>query len=206
MNAVSKPSYKHLSVLRKALSKAHTGDIIFETNDERGKISVTVGDLINDQNTVHELEKLLSQPIVNCELISERIEESVNQVDAPAALTDVLNRIHWNTETLHQLRETFAKLPPINVRMTPLHKYGYNDGLTYLMLYQESLIHENFTAVNFFNNCPQYTTLEQQVKVLLLGYCLGLINPDRPKKKSSSPIQQKRANVASRILNKIRGM
>ncbi|MDQ6973403.1 MAG: hypothetical protein Q9M10_00850, partial [Mariprofundaceae bacterium] len=205
-----KSSFKHLGVLRKALSKAHTGEIVYQTTgDEEGQINVTIGDLINDEATTHALEKLLTESIADCELITERIDEELERFAPPVVLTRVMNDIHWNAETLEELKKTFAKLPPIDVKMVPLHRYGYSDGLTYLMLYQESLKDEHFTTVKFFNERPAYTTLEQQIKVLVLGYCLGLINPqvsEQVKKKSKKAATNRRMSMASRILDKIRGM
>ncbi|MDQ6994083.1 MAG: hypothetical protein Q9M18_00625 [Mariprofundaceae bacterium] len=201
-------SFKHLGVLRKALSKAHTGEIIYKTErEEDGQIIVTTGDLINDDETLHALEKLLTESIANCELITERIDEELENSTPPMVLTRAMNDIHWDAETLEELKKTFAKLPPIDVKMMPLHRYGYSDGLTYLMLYQESLKDEHFTTVKFFNECPAYTTLEQQIKVLVLGYCLGLINPQVSLKgKTKGAASSRRMSMASRILDKIRGM
>lgn len=209
----TEPSFKHLGVLRKALSQAHTGEIVYKTNgEEEGQIHVTVGDLINDEATVKALKKLLTKSIANCELITERIEEKLESLAPPVVLTRVMNDIHWEAETLEQLKETFSKLPPIDVKMIPLHRYGYSDGLTYLMLYQEALKDEHFTTVKFFNECPSYTSLEQQIKVLVLGYCLGLITPHvathsaKKEKKGKGKKRMRRTNIASRILDKIRGM
>ncbi|MDQ6991474.1 MAG: hypothetical protein Q9M11_07050 [Mariprofundaceae bacterium] len=205
-----KSSFKHLGVLRKALSKAHTGEIIYKTaGAEDGQINVTTGDLINDDETLHALEKLLTESIANCELITERIDEELEKSTPPMVLIRAMNDIHWDAEKLAELKKTFAKLPPIDVTMMPLHRYGYSDGLTYLMLYQESLKDEHFTTVKFFNECPAYITLEQQIKVLVLGYCLGLINPQssaKAKPKSKDAALSRRMSMASRILNKIRGM
>ncbi|MDQ7058834.1 MAG: hypothetical protein Q9N62_10615 [Ghiorsea sp.] len=203
-----KKSFKQLSILRKALSNAHTGEIIFETeNDKAGKIVITVGDLINDEKTVLELKKLLSEAVSSCELITERIAKDMNEVAPPEAFMEVMNQIQWHPDTLNALRETFTKLPPVNVRMVPLHRYGYNDGLTYLMLHHESLREEKFTPKSFLDNESKLTTLEQKIKALVLGYCLGLITPEKTKPISSTQKKtSKRANIANRILNKIRGI
>jgi len=206
----TEPTFKHLGVLRKALSQAHTGEIIYQTvGEEDGQINVTIGDLINDEATIQALEKLLTESITNCELVTERIDEDLASLAPPVVLTRVMNDIHWEPETLEQLKNTFAKLPPIDVKMVPMHRYGYSDGLTYLMLYQESLKDEHFTTVKFFNERPAYTTLEQQIKVLVLGYCLGLINPQvsaKAKPQSKNVASNRRMSMASRILDKIRGM
>jgi len=203
-----KKTFKQLSILRKALSKAHTGEIIFETeNDKSGRISITVGDLINDEKTVLELKSLLSASVSSCELISECMAKEMNELAPPAAFMEVMNQIHWHPNTLNALHDIFTKLPPMNVRMAPLHRYGYNDGLTYLMLHHESLREENFTPKTFLNNENKLTTLEQKIKALVLGYCLGLMTPEKIKSKTvNSKKVSKRANIANRILKKIRGI
>jgi len=205
------PSFKHLSVLRKALSQAHTGEIVYKTRDEKlGQLTVTIGDLINDEETTMALEQLLTESIENCELISERVDEKMKDLIPPAAMIKVLNDIKWKPKTLEALKATFSKLPPINVKMMPLHRYGYSDGLTYLMLYQEHLKDKSFTTVKFFNNRPAFTTLEQQIKVLVLGYCLGLINPKVAAKAQPALLENsegaRRVSFANRILDKIRGL
>jgi len=201
-----KKSFKHLKILRKALSNAYTGCIVYETSfAEKGNIQITVGDIIDDAAVLKQLEELLTQDISSCELISEKIAGSLKDISPPIALSKVLNGIRWSPDTLAALKESFSNLPPIKVKMVPMHRYAYNDGLTYLMLYQESLKKESFTADDFFQKQEQHTSLEQQIKVLVLGYCLGLITPDNPTpKKKKSDKKSSRHNIAARILKKIR--
>jgi len=206
-----KKSFKHLKVLRKALAGAYTGCIAYETEfSKKGKIQVTVGDMLDDISTVEQLEALLTQDVSNCELISEGIEKSLKETSPPIVFSKVMNGIQWCPDTLESLRESFCKLPPISVKMIPMHRYAYNDGLTYLMLYQESLKKDGFTAEDFFKSRRHYTSLEQQIKVLVLGYCLGLINIDDKADKLAKQGGDKNAirgyNVATRILQKIRGI
>jgi len=209
MSETQKKSFKQLSILRKALSKAHTGEIVFETeNALSGKIVITIGDLVNDERTVLELKNLLTNSVDSCELISDCISHEINEIAPPEAFMEVMNQIHWHPDALKSLCDVFAKLPPMNVRMAPLHRHGYNDGLTYLMMHHESLRENHFTAKSFLDNESKLTTLEQKIKALVLGYCLGLITPEtsqstnQPAKKTAS----KKANIANRILNKIRGL
>jgi len=202
-------SFKHLSVLRKALSEGHTGEIVYQTvGEEEGQINVIIGDLTNGEKTVQALEKLLTEPIANCELIIEHIDQELESIAPPMVFTCMMNDIHWSPDVLQKLKKTFAKLPPIDVKIVPMHRYGYNDVLTYLMLYQQSLKDEEFTIVKFFNERPSYTTLEQQIKVLILVYCLGLINSktsSHVKPKADKLMNNHRIGIVNRILNKIRG-
>jgi len=205
-----KQSFKSLTVLRKALVQAHTGDILYETASSKGKkcIKVTVGDLLNDKETLGELEALLLEPVNDCELVSKNFEKSLGSATPPEALTAVLNDIKWHPDVLEKLKATFLKLPPIQVRMVPMYKYGYHDGLTYMSLYHQSVIKkEEFTVNDFLSEENNYTTVEQKIKVLVLGYCLGLINPSVKKAavKTNTP-KQRRSSIASRIIDKIRGM
>jgi len=161
----------------------------------------------DDVSTVEQLKALLTQNISCCKLIAEHIEENLNEISPPIVFNKVMNGIQWCPDTLEALRESFCNLPPIRVKMIPLHRYAYNDGLTYLMLYQESLKKEDFTAEDFFKSRHHYTSLEQQIKVLVLGYCLGLINIDNKEKlakQGGDKADMHRYNIASRILQKIR--
>ncbi|MBL1352383.1 MAG: hypothetical protein COA61_003460 [Zetaproteobacteria bacterium] len=219
-----KPSFKHLGILRQAISKAHTGNIRYETvENEEIKMNMLLGNLLSDSMTVNGLEKFLTFPCMDCKFSVECAEVNSDDVafDAdetlniqcagehsqeaapPIVLTRVLNGIHWEDEVLIQLKESFSQLPPVEVKMVPMHHYGYNDTLTYLTLYQTSLKNKDFTLAIFFDECPSYISLEQQVKVLVLGYCLDLIKP----KASAKKVQKKksrRLGIVNRILNKIR--
>jgi len=206
-----KESFKQLTILRKALSEKHTGKIIYERQGSTKKTSlcVTVGDLLNDEETLGILEDMLKEPVKGCKLKSSQFDKRLEAVTPPEVFSKVMNKIHWHPETLKVLKETFEKLPPIDVRMVSMHRYGYHDGLTYLSLYQASLKDEDFSPKKYLQNQNTFTTLEQQIKALVLGYCLGLIKPSKQKKvQFDSKNETKkglRSSMATRILEKIRG-
>jgi len=203
-------SFKQLTVLRKALTESHTGEIIYEREDGEGSsLHVTVGDLLDDKVTMCILEELLTSPVANCELKSEHFDKTLEDKVPPEVFSKVMNNIHWNQVTLNSLKKTFEKLPAIDVRMVPMHKYGYHDGLTYLSLYHESLKDKEFSPKKYLENQNAFTTLEQQMKALVLGYCLGLIKPSKAKATAADGGNQKpvsrRTSMAARILEKMRG-
>jgi len=203
-------SFKHLGVLRKALSKGHTGEIAYKTlGEEKGCIDVNAGDVISNEDNIQALEKLLTECIANCELVTKRIGKEMKSTPPSVILARVINDIHWSDETVERLKNSFVQLPPITVKMAPIYNYGYDDCLTYLMLFQESLKDENFTTEKFFSIRPEYASIEQKVKVLVLGYCLGLVNPKEPRKaqsKAKTTTGKRRLSMASRILRKIAGL
>ncbi|MDQ6952859.1 MAG: hypothetical protein Q9M15_04960 [Mariprofundaceae bacterium] len=220
-----KPSFKHLGILRQAISKAHTGNIRYETvENEEIKMNMLLGNLLSDSMTVNGLKNFLTFPCIGCKFTVECAEvnsddvafnvdntlniqcsgdDSQEAAAPPIVLTRVLNTIHWEDEVLIQLKESFSQLPPVDVKMVPMHHYGYNDTLTYLTLYQASLKDKGFTLANFFDERPSYISLEQQVKVLVLGYCLDLIKPKAATKKTQKK-NSRRLGIVNRILNKIR--
>jgi len=62
-----KPSFKHLGILRQAISKAHTGNIRYETvENEEIKMNMLLGNLLSDSMTVNGLEKFLTFPCMDC--------------------------------------------------------------------------------------------------------------------------------------------
>ncbi len=199
-------SFKHLKVLRKVLSKGYTGHLFYETNtNTKGQIQVTAGDISDDASTMQQLQSFLTQNIKKCRFVSDNIEEKNHATSPPLALSKVLSTLHWDHDTLEALKTSFANLPPFKVTMVPMHRYAYDDGLTYLLLYQESLKKKNFTAKDFFKSRGKSTSLEQQVKVLVLGYCLGLINLKKTAVKNKPTKAMNQSTIARRILKKIMG-
>lgn len=209
-----KGQLKHLNVLRKALSKAnHTGEISYYTEDmDTGIIQVETGNMAADESTFLHLTKLLSFTIISCEFTSQQTNENYKNKPLPFALSRVLNDIHWSTDTLEEMRNGFSKLPPVTVKVASMHKIGFNDGLTYLSLYQFSQKENNFVISSFLAEQQKYTSLERQIKVLILGYCTGLINPSvlavKKNKQVQKPVKKttRRARIASMILMKIKGL
>jgi len=186
---------KHLSVLRKAVSKQrHSGHIEYYTADlaEYGAFPIDSGRLNDDKDTLLGLERLVKCKVSSCEFIINKTKQDEHPPMPPMVFSSVLNQTKWDEADMKKLRSAFSSLPPFKVMMAPMHEYGFNDGLTYLTLYQASLKKEGFTANDFFESCPSYIRQEQQLKALVIGYCSGLLNPlpqtgSREKKPTATP-------------------
>jgi len=104
-----------------------------------------------------------------------------NWIEPILAVSRVINIIQWDNTSILRLKKLFTKLPPVRVRMIPLHRFEYNVGLTYLILYQQSIKSSNFSLRDFLNDFADGKALKRRVKILVLSYCLGLItaNPQQ---------------------------
>ncbi|MDQ6952403.1 MAG: hypothetical protein Q9M15_02630 [Mariprofundaceae bacterium] len=200
---------RHFTLLRKVITQTGSGTIFFQAPKvQSGTVNIQDGKILNDDATLTALKKLLHcKKMIVCNLIAS----SKSSLNLPRCsetmLCQALNHVTFDHEILMRLKKSFLKLPPIKVNMNPLHRYGYKDGLTYMMLYQESLKKECFTVSDFFSMRPAYVSLEQQIKVLILGYCLGLINPRRKERKNHPHRQvSHRMNIVHRIFNRIKNI
>ncbi|MDQ6952594.1 MAG: hypothetical protein Q9M15_03600 [Mariprofundaceae bacterium] len=200
-------SLKHFTLLRQVITQASSGTIFFQAPKvQSGIVDIQLGKILNNEATLTSLEKFLHcKSMVVCNLITTADNTSDLPRCSESVLSQALNHVTFDGDMLARLEKSFLKLPPIKVSMKPVHRYGYKDGLTYMMLYQESLKKERFTIHDFFSLRPSYISLEQQVKVLILGYCLGLINPSR-KACGVHPHEQvsHRMNIVRRIFNRIK--
>jgi len=210
-------SLKHLTVLRKALSKRklHTGYIDYNVFDQPvDNIEVTKGVFSPDDKTIEQLKIFLTQPLESSNLIIRDFDKPSSTVPPPIAFTKALNEISWGDHQLQAMKKAFSSLPPITVDIVSMHKIGYLDGLSYLSLYQASLKPGVFMAKDFLDEKKSYSSLEKQMKVLVLGYCLGLINPNHhlphpnnpPATSTKKPAKGTHSGMASMILAKLRGL
>ncbi len=205
-NPTSPPAkFEQLGILRRALAQKQTGVLSFASaSGHQGIIQLTMGNVIGDEDITHELSHLLSEPVESCTWRECAIENTEHWMEATQAISQAISELHWNTSALLALKLLFSKLPPVRVRMVPIHRYGYKDGISYLMLHHQSLKTEDFTLVDFLNDTKDNKELERRIKILVLGYCLGLITA-KPQQQAVKNKNSK-AGIAARILRRIRGM
>ncbi len=208
---------KHLLVLRKALSdKRNSGYILYSTKELQDEvIRIAHGVPVMSQQTMDGLRALFGAKVTSCEFVLSHGSAAHGEENgAPLAVGQVLNEIHWDEDTLEYLCRCFSRLPPCTVQMARVHELGFHDGLTYLLLYQTAMKEgDRFTARTFLALQDSCTPLERRIKVLMLGYCLGLIQPvAREPKRAKAKRQEGSENhlshigFATMILNKIRGL
>jgi len=199
-------NFQQLPLIRKALAKKKAGALSYVSQSgHHGCIAIVMGDIIGGEKAAKELSLLLSEPVTTCGWTARTIEDTQDWIDATLALSRAINHIQWTNEAVIALKQLFFKLPPVRIRMIPLHRYEYTDGLTYLMLYQQSVKEDGFLLSQFLNDAKDGEMLRRRVKVLVLGYCLGLITAI-PKQTNTSNDKKSTAGIASRILRRIRGM
>ncbi len=211
------PYRDRLRVLRRALSKHSSfGVISWLNNDGRdGTLEIEGGAPPDDEASRAILMDFFNNKIVHAGFIpSHSIPKGPHHRRPPFAFTHVLNELHLPLQDIKELILIFSQLPAVKVKMAAMHKLGYHDGLSYLSLYQMSLHEEEFFLRDFFLMKNSFMPDEAKVKVVILGYCLGLINPAHPparkavKSRTSAPRQQEStpSSFAKMILSKIRGL
>lgn len=200
------PSFQQMGLLRKAIVQKSTGALTYiSESGHHGRLAITMGDIIGGEEALKELSHLFTEAVQQCDWVERPAENNSDWMEAPLAVSRVINQVQWDNVTIMKLKHLFLKLPPVRVRMVPLHRYGYEDGLTYLMLYQQSVKEDKFSLKNFLNDAGDGEMLKRRVKVLVLGYCLGLITAI-PQEANTTGNKKSTASIASRILRRIRGM
>jgi len=199
--------FEQLGMLRKAIVQKQMGTLSFTSASGRhGVLHLSVGDIIGDQTCIEHLSALLSEPVTSCSWRESTIENTEHWMEATHAISQAISNIHWNTSALLALKLLFSKLPPVRIRMVPIHRYGYKDGISYLMLHHQSLKTDNFTLLDFLNDTSESKELERRIKVLVLGYCLGLITAIPQQHNEMTKNKNSQVGIAARILRRIRGM
>jgi len=199
-------TFQHLSLLRKALKKKDSGALSYiSQSGHRGRINLTMGGIVAGKDTNHDLSIFFSEPVEHCDWKKYLLGGKHDSLEATIAISRAINTTQWDNTSIADLKHLFLKLPPVQVRMAPLHRYEYSDGITFLMLYQQSVQEENFLLAHFLNNASDDKVLKRRVKVLVLGYCLGLITA-MPQQKNTLNNKSSTASITTRILNRIRGI
>jgi len=199
-------SFQQLGLLRKALAKKDSGAFSYTSQSgHNGRIALAMGDIIGGELATDELSHFLAEPVSQCAWVARSIEASNDWIEPTLAVSRAINRVQWSNSVIMSLKALFLKLPAVRIRMIPLHRYEYSDGLTYLMLYQQSVKQETFLLADFLNETGDAATLKRRIKVLVLGFCLGLIT-SVPKTSQATNQKNSAAGIAARILRRIRGM
>jgi len=202
--AQSPSNFQQLSLLRKTLAQKGTGALSYESQSgHRGEITISMGDIVDGEQASKELPIFFSEAVQHCSWQKKLFGNSHDSMNPTLSISRALNDIQWNHATIMSLKQLFLRLPPVRIRMVPLHRYEYNDGLTYLMLYQQSVKTDSFLLKDFLNDAGDGEMLKRRVKVIVLGYCLGLISavPQHTNNDKNT-----NAGIAARILRRIRGM
>ncbi len=211
------PFRDRLRVLRRAFSKPSSFGVIsyLSENGRDGTLEVEGGAPPDDGVSRSVLVDFFNNKIVHAGFIpAHTIPEGPHHRRPPFAFTHVLNELHLPLKDIKELILIFSRLPAVKVEMAAMHKLGYHDGLSYLSLYQTSLHEEEFFLKDFFLTKNSFMPDEAKVKVVILGYCLGLINPAHPPAKKAArpqpsvakPQESTPSSFAKMILSKIRGL
>jgi len=198
-------SFQQLRLLRKILIKKDSGKLSYVSQSgHHGEIVINKGSFVDASQVSKELPIFFSEAVKHCSWKRMLFGNSPDLMNPIEAICLTINDIQWNHATIMLLKRLFSKLPAVRIRMVPLYRYKYNDGLTYLVLYQQAIKTHNFLLKDFLSD-NDIETLKPRVKVLVLGYCLGLITAI-PKQNTTTNNKNSNVGIAARILRRIRGI
>jgi len=121
-------NFQQLNLLRKALTQKKTGVLSYiSESGHHGRIDISLGNINDDNQSKQELLILFSEPVKHCEWMICPLKEN-NWIEPILAVSRVINIIQWDNTSILRLKKLFTKLPPVRVRMIPLHRFEYNVG------------------------------------------------------------------------------
>ena len=203
-----KMSFRHFSLLRKAIVTKQSGMIRFRTTDDySGMLLLSDGEIGCDDG-YQQLIRFLSSPMV----MTEWKEGQVQTETSPAleAITYAVNHLDWPDNELRAVSVMFSRLPHVKARLLDVHFDSFLTDISYNLFYQQSLSIEGFTPAYFLlDNDPGNSLLLHRVRVLTFNYLLGLMHaatPAREKIPEAKVKKTRKLGFISRIMHRIRAI
>jgi len=201
-------SFKHFSLLRKAIMQKQTGMIHFRTIDDySGVLFINNGQIGNDEG-FKQLIKFLSCAMMKTEWHTGDVQGDTTP--ALEAMTYAVNQLEWNEDQLRMVSLMFSKLPHIHVSLLDVHFESFLTDISYNLFYQQSLAIEGFTPAYFLlDNDPSNSLLLHRVRVLTFNYLLGLMQAKKAADENIPDQAVKRNHkfgFIGRIVQRIRGI
>ncbi|RME83357.1 MAG: hypothetical protein D6771_05935 [Zetaproteobacteria bacterium] len=124
------------------------------------------------------------------------------QVWSPAR--GVLWAVHdraWPEAFRKRLLQFADRLPPVSVRLVPLHRVGFNAMPVYLDMHRRVIRHGSCHIGAYLKEAKTAADQDQRLRTFLVSFCLGLIAPADPARAKRS---SQRASVLARIIRRVR--
>jgi len=201
-------SFKHFSLLRKAIVQKQSGMIHFHTIDDYSGVLLVKDGQIGHDEEFKQLSKFLSSPMMKTAWHGGDFQ--ADTTPALEAMTYAINNLSWNEEQLRIVSLMFSKLPHVHVSLLDVHFESFLTDISYNLFYQQSLSIEGFTPAYFLlDNDPSNSLLLHRVRVLTFNYVLGLM---QAKKAADEKIPEQavkknhKFGFIGRIVQRIRGI
>ncbi|MDX8401694.1 MAG: hypothetical protein R8K47_03580 [Mariprofundaceae bacterium] len=107
------------------------------------------------------------------------------------------------------LRRFAGRLPPVAVKLAPLHRMGLREFAPYVDFHRRMLRDGEVVVSEWINEAADARDLDRRLRVFVLCFCLGLIAPARRKEAKAlagESAKAGRASVLARIIQRVRGL
>ncbi len=121
-----------------------------------------------------------------------------------------INRLAFTETQMHELQAFAAKLPPVHVRLAPLHRFGMKDFTAYIQLHSNFIRNGAVTLSTWLTELPGAMGVQRH-RVFLITFVLGLLAaPPKEKKGEARPATKdappRKSALLQRIIGRIRSM
>ncbi len=107
----------------------------------------------------------------------------------------------WPEAFRQRLLQFADRLPPVSVRLVPLHRVGFNAMPVYLDMHRRVIRHGSCPIGAYLKEAKTAADQDQRLRTFLVSFCLGLIAPADPARAKRS---SQRASVLARIIRRVR--
>ncbi|MDX8376951.1 MAG: hypothetical protein R8L53_02890 [Mariprofundales bacterium] len=172
-------SFKHLAVLRQALGNHQSGILRFRNFENvEYQLSISHGDFIDVQSPEDGVYALLSGHVPAFSWQLGQVDDTSGMpYKALDSLSGALNRVQLEGIFMRALMQVFTKLPPVDIRLAPIHLSGFEDVHLFFELYQAIIHDRKFRPADFLSQSRNNEEMGWKLRVLLLAYCQGLMIP-----------------------------
>ncbi len=132
-------------------------------------------------------------------------------VPVQQAVIASINRLAFTETQMHELEAFAAKLPPVHVRLAPLHRFGMKDFTAYIQLHSRFIQHGPVMLSAWLTEFQNGEMRVQRHRVFLITFVLGLLAaPPKEKKGEARPAAKdaspRKSALLQRIIGRIRSM
>jgi len=135
---------------------------------------------------------------------------SDERTDAPKSVCQALCGYAFNSTFRGRILDFIKRLPPLSVRLFPLHHYAFKDNKSYLGMYHQ-FEQKGFIRMDLYISEAGSASEEQvRFRVMMATYILGLISPLTASEKRNFKTlrlqrhRQKETPILSRIMENLR--
>jgi len=99
------------------------------------------------------------------------------RVFAPQAVSSALANYVLGAETRALLLSFIMRLPPLIVRLYPMHRYGFQDNSVYMKMHMQYQHNGSLRMQNYISQAVNTQDEIVRLRVMMATYILGLIAP-----------------------------